>query len=94
MKDKGHNEIYNHIVTLNADKITVTDEDAIPTGELKNVSGTDFDLRVARNLGSAISQLDANGYDDNFCVTRAERQSLAFAARYVYVTFLIKYKFK
>lgn len=80
-KDKGHNEIYNHVVTLNADRITVTDDDSIPTGELKSVSGTPFDLRVPRHLGDAMARLDGSGYDDNFCVTRSEGQSLAFVAR-------------
>lgn len=81
MQDKGHGEIYNHVVTLNADKITVTDSDSIPTGELQHVSDTSYDFRVARNLGFALSKIVNNGFDDNFCVTRADHQSLAFVAK-------------
>lgn len=67
---------------LNADRYTVTDKDSIPTGQFQNVSGTDYDLRVARNLGASIAKISDQGYDDNFCITRGTDQSLAFAARY------------
>lgn len=80
--DKGHEEIYNHEITLNSDRYTMTDHDSIPTGEFQNVSGTDYDLRVARNLGHAIAKITKPGYDDNFCVTRGTDQALTFVARY------------
>ncbi|XP_031630270.1 aldose 1-epimerase [Contarinia nasturtii] len=79
--DKGHTEIYNHVVTLNADRYTLTDKDSIPTGQFQNVTGTNYDLRVGCNLGQYIAKLKNNGYDDNFCVTRGTDQSLTFAAR-------------
>lgn len=81
IQDKGHEEIYNHEITLNADRYTITDNDSIPTGEFQNVSGTDFDLRVSRNLGQMIAKIANSGYDDNFCVTRGTDQSLTFVAR-------------
>lgn len=68
-------------MTLNADKITITDHDSIPTGEFQDVSGTDYDLRVAQNLGVALSKLSNCGYDDNFCVTRTDDQSLTLVAK-------------
>lgn len=66
---------------LNADRYTITDNDSIPTGQFQSVSGTNYDLRVAQNLGKAISRIDNSGYDDNFCVTRGANQTLAFVAR-------------
>lgn len=66
---------------MNADRYTITDHDSIPTGEFQNVSGSDYDLRVSRNLGKAIAKIANNGYDDNFCVTRGTDQSLTFVAR-------------
>lgn len=66
---------------LNADRYTITDHDSIPTGQFQNVSGTDYDLRVARNLGQAIAKLKNIGYDDNFCIVRGSQQSLGFVAR-------------
>lgn len=83
MQDKGHGEIYNHEVTLNCDRYTITDHDSIPTGQFQPVSGTDYDLRVTQNLGKAIARINGCGYDDNFCVTRGSDQSIAFVARYV-----------
>lgn len=80
-QDKGHTEIYNHEVTLNADRYTITDHDSIPTGAFQNVSGTKYDLRIPQNLGTAISSITNSGYDDNFCVTRGTDQSLTFVAR-------------
>lgn len=80
MQDKGHIEIYNHVVTLNADKITVTDDNSIPTGVLQDVD-TLYDLRIARKLGDALSKLSNSGYDDNFCVTQGSDQSLTFVAK-------------
>jgi len=76
----GHRELYNHFVVLNADKYTVTDAASIPTGELRNVSGTPFDLRVRQNLGSALVNLPEIGFDDNYCVAKGTDQQLAFVA--------------
>lgn len=66
---------------MNADSYTITDHDSIPTGTFQNVSGTNYDLRVARNLGQSIAKITNSGYDDNFCVTRGTDQSLTFVAR-------------
>lgn len=66
---------------MNADKLTITDEDSIPTGLFQNVSNTFYDLRNARNLGQAIAEISNNGYDDNYCVIKTENQSLAFVAK-------------
>lgn len=55
---------------IRADKITETDEESIPTGNLKNVAGGLYDLRKMTNLGERIKNLlpTTDGYDDNFCV--------------------------
>lgn len=82
-QDKGHSELYNHEIMLNADRYTLANKDLVVTGQFQPVSGTDYDLRVEQNLGKAIARLTSNGYDDNFCVTRGTDQSLAFVARYV-----------
>lgn len=83
LQDKGHSELYNHDIIINADRFTITDKDSIPTGQFQSVSGTDYDLRVEQNVGKAIARLANSGYDDNFCVTRGTDQSLAFVARYL-----------
>lgn len=84
LQDKGHSEIYEHLLTLNADKLTVTDTNSIPTGEFLNLAGTGYDFRVARNIGQSIARITANGFDDNYCVTRGDHQTgVAFVARWV-----------
>lgn len=69
---------------IKADKITETDGDSIPTGNLKNVEGTLYDLRTMKNLGEQIKKLlpATNGYDDNFCVeTNTDGTSVSLIAK-------------
>ena len=60
--------IYDHTLMLDADTYIPTDEELIPTGEIKNVEGTPFDFRVAKKIGNDINANDRNlimagGYD-------------------------------
>lgn len=80
-QDKGHAELYKHDIALNADRITATDAESIPTGEFTQVFGSAYDFRVQRNLGDAIAQITNNGFDDNFCITNVSSSSLTFIAR-------------
>lgn len=72
------------MITVNADKVTATNDVQIPTGVLDNVGGTPYDLRTPSEFGPVITRLTRNGYDDNFCVTRRgeSRESLGFVAEY------------
>lgn len=84
LQNKGHPEIYNHEVTINADHITATDDDSIPTGLLTGVGGTPFDFRVSRNLGNAMSKLKQIGFDDNYCVNQTDpNEEMQMVATYV-----------
>lgn len=82
--ETGQEEIYRHIISLNADRITETDEDSIPTGKLLCVGGTPYDLRVPRELGPAMSRVPGEGYDNNFCITKGTEQGMTFVARVVH----------
>ncbi|XP_055914278.1 galactose mutarotase [Eupeodes corollae] len=64
----GKGAILEHRIHIKADKITATDDDAIPTGELQDVQGTAFDFRELTELGPRIAEQSGNGFDDNFCV--------------------------
>ncbi|XP_058061887.1 galactose mutarotase isoform X1 [Anopheles bellator] len=77
----GHEEIYRHILSVNADKITETDEDSIPSGKFICVGGTPFDLRIPRELGPAMWRTTSGGFDNNFCITKGTEQGLTFVAR-------------
>jgi len=82
--DTGHKEIYNHTISINADNITETDHDSIPTGKLLKVAGTPYDLRIPQQLGPAIANLSTFGFDDNFCVMQASEQTVTFIGRAVH----------
>jgi aldose 1-epimerase len=63
--------ILDHHVTIHADRFTPVDSNLIPTGELRDVSGTPFDLRNGERIGARIDedydQLKLGwGYDHNF----------------------------
>lgn len=77
-------EIYNHIVSINADHITKTDLDSIPTGMLLDVAGTPYDLRIPHQLGPALAKLSTFGFDDNFCVLKGTEQGMTFVSRVIH----------
>ncbi|XP_070496494.1 galactose mutarotase [Chironomus tepperi] len=87
--ETGYTEIYSHVISINADKITETDSESIPTGKLLDVGGTPFDLRIPRELGPAMKNLTGPGYDDNFCVNipkSANEQPVVFVSRVIHPT--------
>jgi aldose 1-epimerase len=72
----GHNSgsVLNQKVILEADKFTPTDAALIPTGELRDVTGTPMDFRTLKALGQDI-EADyeplklAGGYDHNYVLS-------------------------
>lgn len=63
--------ILEHRVTIYADTFTPVDSNLIPTGELREVSGTPFDFRTPQRIGARIDedydQLKlGRGYDHSF----------------------------
>ncbi|EJF08654.1 aldose epimerase family protein [Pontibacter sp. BAB1700] len=72
-------DILNHIVTINADQFTATDETLIPTGELASVKGTPYDFNTPQRVGERIENLQGYGYDLNY-VVRNGGEKLVHAA--------------
>ena len=74
--------ILDHTMEINADTFTVVDANCIPTGEMRDVTGTPFDLRNAKRIGDAYPSDDEQigygaGYDHNF---NLNDEGLRFAA--------------
>lgn len=81
----GTGDILNHVLTINADKITEVARDGIPTGTLLNVENTVYDFRNSCRIGER--QMDMKGfrwgqkveipegmvmnYDNNFCLNHS-----------------------
>lgn len=82
--ESGPSEIYDHVITINADKYTPSSETMITTGQILPVGDTLFDLRVPRVLLDLLKQVPSNGYNSNFCVTKGADQSVAFVSRVVH----------
>lgn len=77
--------IADHELVLNADKFTPVSKVLIPTGELKDVSGTPFDFRKATKIGARIGNDDeqlkfAGGYDHNWVLNQAKPGEKTLAA--------------
>lgn len=65
--------ILDQQLQFSCDKFTPIDETSIPTGELRDVSGTPFDFRTSQPIGQRIdadnTQLkQGRGYDHNFVI--------------------------
>lgn len=82
-QNAGYEEIYKHVISINADKITETDSESIPTGKFTSVAGTPFDLRVPHEIGPAMRNVPGPGYDDNFClnIPKGSENTMNFVSR-------------
>jgi aldose 1-epimerase len=73
LEGEGSGPVDGHELTLSSDAFTPTDGALLPTGELRDVSGTAFDLRRPTRLGDVLSRDDeqlrfGGGLDHNFAV--------------------------
>ncbi|MBA2469955.1 MAG: galactose mutarotase, partial [Chloroflexia bacterium] len=73
---EGSGTVEDHILQLDCNQFTMTDDDQIPTGQLGVVESTGLDFRTARRIGDALRDASdpeirtARGVDHNFVVNR------------------------
>ena len=74
LNGEGNGDTDDHVLTVNASSYTPSGPDLIPTGEIRQVTGTAADLRLGRPLGEARTRAEADGitinggFDHNFIV--------------------------
>ncbi len=77
--------VLDHVVQLNADRILVTDQNSLPTGEIASVAGTPFDFRTPKAI---VKDIRANnqqlaygyGYDQTWVINQKTQGKLNLAA--------------
>ncbi|KAH1173102.1 hypothetical protein KIL84_016941 [Mauremys mutica] len=69
---QGSHDIYNHMVSIEADSYLPVDDTLIPTGEVAAVQDTAFDLRKPVELGRHMQKFQLPGFDHNFCLEQSE----------------------
>ncbi len=80
----GHQEsIHSHWLMVKADQFACVDGDGLPTGKIRDVTGSVFDLREARLLGQVLNQSDeqleiAHGLDHPFILSAKENQVVLY----------------
>uniref|UniRef100_A0A3P9NLA8 Galactose mutarotase n=1 Tax=Poecilia reticulata TaxID=8081 RepID=A0A3P9NLA8_POERE len=65
---QGVADIYDHEVSISAHSYLPVDDTSIPTGEIRPVKDTPFDLRVPVPVGVRLKNVPGLGFDHNFCL--------------------------
>ena len=78
--------VENHMLSIDADYITESDEQLLTTGKLINVEGTAFDFKSPKKIGKDIDRDDPQlkngmGYDHNFVINSAKDCVKAFSEK-------------
>lgn len=69
---EDHLSVADHVIRIDADMITETDENLLPTGNLKHIGNSPLDLRQGKRMGE-ILKAKPGGADDNFILGTSDR---------------------
>ncbi len=72
--------VHDQVIRINADRYTVVDDNATPSGELRAVAGTEMDLTIPTPIGERIGEVQGRGYDHNYCLNKTTEGELSLAA--------------
>jgi len=78
---KGHGDVLNHQLHLNADRYLPSDKTKVPLGNLADVTGTAMDFREPKTIGSRIEQVKDQNYDHCYVLNKNGDSGLTLAAR-------------
>lgn len=76
----GSGDVLDHVLTLNADRCLVADDEKIPTGELRKVKGSPMDFTEAHTVGGRIEEVPG-GYDHCYAINGTDGKEVKFCAR-------------
>jgi aldose 1-epimerase len=77
----GSGDILDHVLQIDADQYTPTDEDLTPTGEFAAVRGTSFDFTAAKTIGDRVEDA-GGGYDLSYLHNHQDDSLAAVATAY------------
>lgn len=85
LNGEGSTSITNHILKIEADAFTPTNDKVLPTGEVRSVATTVFDFRQAKVIATDINSSDeqlalGSGYDHNFVLRQKAGEKTPLAA--------------
>ncbi|KAM6916565.1 galactose mutarotase [Xenentodon cancila] len=66
---QGAADIYDHHVSVSAQSFLPVNDTSIPTGEIRAVEATAFDLREQALIGTRLKEVPGLGFDHNFCLS-------------------------
>ncbi|XP_059483137.1 galactose mutarotase-like [Neocloeon triangulifer] len=78
--EKGQEGLNEHKVQINASFYTPT-VDSIPTGEIKPVAGTTYNLTVPKLLKEVLPWTPDDGFDLNYCVNTSKPPTIVLVAK-------------
>lgn len=85
LSGNGSETVEDHLLQINADHFTETDDSQLPTGELGELKSTMMDFSEMHRIGDRIDEpfraiIDGIGYDNNYCLYNKEIGKMSQAA--------------